>query len=67
MVKFTGGNNRPLMTSEVYLYVFDVILMLGVLVSLNVVHLGDIIRKKAQDSMMALSDIKTSTKVFGRK
>ena len=67
VVEFTGGNDGPLMTSEVYLYVFDAILMLGVLVSLNVVHPGDIIGRKAQDSMMALSDMETSTEAFGRK
>ncbi|KAE9365699.1 RTA1-domain-containing protein [Stipitochalara longipes BDJ] len=67
VVEFTGGNDGPLMTSEVYLYVFDAILMLGVLVSLNVVHPGDIIGKKAQDSMMVLNDRDTSTEAFGRK
>jgi hypothetical protein len=67
VVEFTGGNDGPLMTSEVYLYIFDAVLMLGVLVSLNVVHPGDIIGKKAKDSMMVLSDRDTSNEAFGRK
>jgi glucan phosphoethanolaminetransferase (alkaline phosphatase superfamily) len=67
VVEFTGGNDGPLMTSEVYLYIFDGVLMLGVLVSLNVVHPGDIIGKKAQDSMMVLSDRDTSTEAFAQK
>lgn len=67
VVEFTGGSDGPLMTSEVYLYVFDGCLMLGVLVSLNFVHPGDIIGKKAQESMIGLSDRDTSTEALGRK
>jgi hypothetical protein len=67
VVEFTGGIDGPLMRSEVYLYVFDAALMLGVLVNLNIVHPGDIIGKKAQDSMLVLSERDTSTEAFGQK
>jgi glucan phosphoethanolaminetransferase (alkaline phosphatase superfamily) len=66
VAEFTGGNDGPLMTSEVYLYVFDAVLMLGVLVTLNIVHPGGIIGKKAQNPMV-LSDMDTSTEAFRRK
>jgi hypothetical protein len=67
VAEFTGGNAGPLMTSEVWLYVFDAVLMLGVLVSLNVVHPGNILGKKAEGSMMALNEMDTSTEALGRK
>jgi hypothetical protein len=67
VVEFSGGNDGPLMRSEVYLYVFDAVLMLGVLINLNIVHPGDIIGRKAQDSIMVLSKRDTSTEAFSRK
>jgi hypothetical protein len=66
VVEFSGGSDGPLMRSEVYLYVFDAVLMLAVLVNLNIVHPGDILGRKAQDSMM-LSERDTSTEVLSQK
>ncbi len=66
VIEFSGGNDGPLTRSEVYLYVFDAVLMLAVLVNLNFVHPGDIIGKKAQDSVM-LGSVDVSTEAFGQK
>jgi len=67
VIEFSGGNDGPLMRSEVYLYAFDAALMLGVLINLNIVHPGDIIGKKAQDSVFILSERDTSTEGLGQK
>lgn len=40
IVEFVGGHAGSLMTVEWYLYVFDALLMFGVMVSLNVRHPG---------------------------
>ncbi|KAG9231458.1 RTA-like protein [Amylocarpus encephaloides] len=53
VAEFQGGHDGPLMKKEVYLYIFDSVLMLGVSVVFNVVHPGNLIgsRKVMQDSM----------------
>ncbi|TVY33551.1 Protein RTA1 [Lachnellula subtilissima] len=56
VLEFAGGNTGPLESSEVYLYVFDAILMLGVMVGFNIVHPGAIIGRKAQKDSILLSD-----------
>jgi len=47
--EFAGGHDGTLMSSEVYIYVFDAVLMLGVMVVFNVVHPGEIIGRRKGD------------------
>jgi hypothetical protein len=54
--EFSGGNDGVLMRSEVFLYIFDSVLMLGVMVSFNAVHPGSIIGRKSADGVVELSD-----------
>lgn len=56
VIEFAGGNNGTLASYEIFLYLFDGVLMLGVLVGFNVVHPGDIIGRKAQRDGIILSD-----------
>ncbi|RDL40809.1 uncharacterized protein BP5553_00788 [Venustampulla echinocandica] len=56
VIEFLGGNEGTLMSNEVYLYVFDAVLMLGVMVIFNLVHPGNIIGRKVQDDDIQLSD-----------
>jgi hypothetical protein len=56
VIEFTGGNTGVLASNEVFLYVFDAVLMLGVMVGFNVVHPGAIIGRKAQNDGIILSD-----------
>jgi len=56
VIEFTGGNTGVLESNEVFLYVFDAVLMLGVMVGFNVVHPGAIIGRKAQNDGIILSD-----------
>ncbi|KAH7397584.1 RTA1 like protein-domain-containing protein [Cadophora sp. MPI-SDFR-AT-0126] len=44
--EFAGGHDGTLMSSEVYIYVFDAVLMVGVMVVFNVVHPGEIIGRR---------------------
>jgi len=54
--EFSGGNDGVLMRNEVFLYIFDSVLMLGVMTSFNVVHPGSIIGRKSADGVVELSD-----------
>jgi hypothetical protein len=56
IIEFTGGNDGTLASHEIYLYIFDGVLMLGVLVLFNLVHPGDIIGRRAQRDGIILSD-----------
>jgi hypothetical protein len=42
VVEYLQGNDGYLLSHEVFLYVFDAVLMLAVMVAMNVVHPGDI-------------------------
>lgn len=58
LAEFASGHEGTLMTHEVYLYIFDAVLIFGVSVCFNVVHPGDIIRKKSivyEESMVPLA------------
>ncbi|KAH6716517.1 RTA1 like protein-domain-containing protein [Leptodontidium sp. MPI-SDFR-AT-0119] len=44
--EFAGGHDGTLMSSEVYIYIFDAVLMWGVMVAFNVVHPGEIIGRR---------------------
>ena len=46
VAEFAGGHEGTLMTHEVYLYLFDAVLMFGTTICFNVVHPGDMIRGK---------------------
>lgn len=58
VIEYLQGNNGYLLRNEVFLYVFDAALMLGVMVTMNVVHPGDIARmlkeKDEKPSMVEL-------------
>lgn len=56
VLEFTGGNDGPIMTHEYFLYVFDGVLMLGVMVIFNVVHPGQIIGRKSDPESMVLEN-----------
>lgn len=49
MIEFGSGRDSILQKSEVYLYIFDAVLMFFVMVCFNVVHPGAIIGRKGQD------------------
>ncbi|KAF2748116.1 RTA1 like protein [Sporormia fimetaria CBS 119925] len=42
VIEYLQGNDGYLLSKEVFLYVFDAVLMLAVMVAMNVVHPGDI-------------------------
>ncbi|KAL2069893.1 hypothetical protein VTL71DRAFT_14572 [Oculimacula yallundae] len=44
--EFSGGHDGPLMRREVWIYVFDAVLMLGVMVAFNLVHPGEIVGRR---------------------
>lgn len=46
VIEFTQGNDGTIMTHEFYLYIFDGLLMLGVLVLFNVIHPGQLIGRR---------------------
>ncbi|TVY59422.1 Protein RTA1 [Lachnellula cervina] len=55
VIEFAAGTTGPIASSEVYLYVFDAVLMLGVMTGFNIVHPGAIIGRKAQKDSILLS------------
>jgi len=56
VAEFAGGHDGPLQSHEIYLYIFDSVLMLGVMVAFNVVHPGSIIGRKVQHEGFVLGD-----------
>lgn len=42
VIEYLQGNDGFLLRNEVFVYVFDGVLMLGVMVAMNIVHPGDI-------------------------
>ncbi|KAH7114408.1 RTA1 like protein-domain-containing protein [Dendryphion nanum] len=64
VIEYLQGNAGYLLRQEVFLYVFDAVLMLGVMVIMNVVHPGDIaIMLKEKREGGAGSDVEMSTPV----
>ena len=43
VIEFSGGNDGVLLRNEVFLYVFDALLMFGVVLTFNIIHPGRII------------------------
>ena len=60
VIEFSGGNDGVLLRNEVFLYVFDAVLMTGVVVAFNVVHPGAVIgrekRRRDQVHEIGLSE-----------
>ncbi|KAF4950573.1 hypothetical protein FSARC_13141 [Fusarium sarcochroum] len=65
VIEYVMGKDGPLMSNEAYLYVFDVLLMLAVTVSFNIVHPSAIINKQSmyhmQRNQNSDSDIQLET------
>ena len=64
VIEFSGGNDGILLRNEVFLYIFDAVLMLGVMAAFNLVHPGRIIGRKAQGQMFRLQDLGMSSDGF---
>lgn len=67
ILEFAAGSGGALQNSEAYMYVFDAVLMLGVMVGFNVVHPGAIIGRRAQNQSVPLSDRENDALYEGRK
>jgi hypothetical protein len=48
MIEFGAGRDSILQKSEVFLYIFDSVLMLGAMICFNIVHPGGIIGRKSK-------------------
>jgi hypothetical protein len=62
VIEFSGGNDGVLLRNEVFLYIFDAVLMLGVMVVFNAVYPGMIIGRKAQDRSIRMDERGTSSR-----
>lgn len=62
VMEFLAGRNSVLQRTEVYLYIFDAVLMFATMVCFNVVHPGDIIGRKGQgpEEVMVMSEGESS-------
>ncbi|KAE8441664.1 hypothetical protein EG329_004585 [Mollisiaceae sp. DMI_Dod_QoI] len=56
VVEFSGGNDGFLMRREVFLYIFEGLFILGVMVAFNIVHPGEIIGRKSRDEAMTMTE-----------
>ena len=56
VIEFSGGNDGVLLRNEVFLYVFDATLMLGVVLAFNVVHPGRIIGRKTPGASIRMEE-----------
>ncbi|CAL3963310.1 hypothetical protein PZA11_000971 [Diplocarpon coronariae] len=60
IAEFAGGHESTLMSNEVYMYVFDGVLMVGVMVIFNVIHPGEIIgRNRHLKGTMSLGEMES--------
>lgn len=67
MIEFGAGRDSPLQKSEVYLYIFDAVLMLGAMTVFNIVHPGDIIGRDTRarrDDVMLTSGDESGSRIF---
>ena len=60
VIEFSGGNDGVLLRNEVFLYIFDAVLMTFVMVSFNVIHPGVVIGKKTQGASFRMTERGTS-------
>jgi hypothetical protein len=56
VIEFSGGNDGVLLRNEVFLYIFDAVLMSGVMLAFNVIHPGAVIGKKARGDAVRMTD-----------
>ena len=56
VIEFSGGNDGVLLRNEVFLYIFDAVLMSGVMVAFNVIHPGAIIGKKTRGDAFRMTE-----------
>jgi len=56
VIEFSGGNDGFLMRREVFLYIFEGLFMLGVMVSFNIIHPGEIIGQRPRDEAMTMTE-----------
>jgi hypothetical protein len=56
VIEFSGGNDGILLRKEVFLYIFDAVLMSGVMVAFNALHPGFIIERKAQVDAIRMAE-----------
>lgn len=56
VIEFSGGNDGVLLRNEVFLYIFDAVLMAGVMVVFNAVHPGMIIGREAQGGAIRMTE-----------
>lgn len=57
MAEFTGSVDGPIMTHEYFLYIFDAVLMLGVMIMFNVLHPGALLGRGANQSPPPVIDL----------
>ncbi|KZF26437.1 RTA1 like protein [Xylona heveae TC161] len=48
VIEYSGGNDGPLLRSEVYLYIFDAVLMFATMVVFNIIHPAEVKRLLVQ-------------------
>ena len=56
VIEFSGGNDGVLLRNEVFLYIFDAALMLGVMMAFNAMHPGMIIGRKTTSSSIRMAE-----------
>lgn len=59
VIEFKEDNSGPITTHEFYLYIFDAVLMLGVLVLFNLIHPGQIIGRRITSNGIRLDDMES--------
>ncbi|KAH8596878.1 RTA1 like protein-domain-containing protein [Bisporella sp. PMI_857] len=68
VAEFAAGPESSLQTKEAYIYIFDAVLMVGVMVWFNIVHPGSIIGRKVQGGdHFPLSDREEESLSYGRR
>ena len=55
VIEFSGGNDGLLLRNELFLYIFDAMLMTGVTVAFNAIHPGVVNGKKVKGSAIRLT------------
>ena len=74
VIEYEQGNDGYLLGHEVFLYIFDAVLMLGVMILLNIVHPAEIysLFRRARVSRLgseldSVTDVHATAKVSGRE
>lgn len=61
VVEFSGGNDGFLMRSEVFVYIFEGMLMLCVMVSFNIIHPGELTSRRPLSQIIIMMDARHGT------